>query len=535
MKDKKPNKPDAEPIRSVWMLTREYRGLAGAGGVKDVSRELAEALARAGVEVTVLLPRYGLIRPEEAGFRHYGPEFEVDLDYDKKERREKVKFWRKDEAGVRLLLVDADRYAEKFGVYTYTESEEAADPSHKKGEGHYDYFAMNVLLQKAALDLAMCLRTPPEIFHCQDGHTAILPAKMNEVEGLRHFFHTCGALITVHNAGIGYHQEVADLPFARAITGLPWRVITSSLLNGAFDPFLAGAAYAPINTVSENYARELQETEWDTMTGWLGHALRDRGIHLDGVTNGINSDDFDPTKPKRLGLPASFDPATGNLAGKAACRQRLIGQLRAGRAGKTVAFGSLVDRPSNPLLTVISRLTEQKGIDVLAQALEGLLGEDDGFQVLILGTGTRDIELHLTTLAEKWAHASRMMVVIGYDPALATKIYAAGDFFVIPSRFEPCGLTDFMAQLMGNLPVVRLTGGLVKVQDGFNGFAYTEHTPKALAGAIRRGLQVFRQAPGTIRQMQANAVHHIRANYTWDRVRDKYLRLYRRARDVRVC
>ncbi|WP_181448086.1 glycogen synthase, partial [Dissulfurirhabdus thermomarina] len=518
----------ARPLR-VWFLSREYRGIAGAGGVQDVTCDLAEALARAGVRVTVVLPRYGFVPAADLGFRPLDLGFDIDMNYTHEERRERVAFHALRRRGVEIVLVEADRFAEKHGVYAYTAEEEAADPTHRRGAGHYDYFAMNVLHQKAALALAVARGRAPEVFHCHDGHTATLPALMRELEGFRVFFRRSAALVTLHNAGIGYHQEIQDLPFARANTGLPWRVITGSLLNGAFDPFLAGAAYAPMNTVSENYARELQETELDALTGWLGHALRDRGVRLEGITNGINPDAFDPRRHRRLGLAAPFDPATGDLAGKAACRRRLLADLAAGRTGRAAAIGSLDTAADVPLLTAVTRLSEQKGMDILAEALEDLLVEEPDFGVLILGAGERAVEERLARLAERPEHAGRFLLLLGHDPALALKVYAAGDFFLIPSRYEPCGLTDFMAQLMGNLPVVHLTGGLVKVRDGFNGYGYAPNTPAALKAAVVRALRDHRQRPQVLDRMRRDAVRHIREHFTWERVRGRYLDLYRQA------
>ena len=516
-------------LKSIWIVTREYRGIAGAGGVKDVSRELAESLVRAGYEVSLIMPRYGFVKPEETGFRTLGPQFEVDANYAHEERRERVGFWHRKMKGVDIILVEAGRFSEKLGVYTYTEAEESLDPTRKKGEGHFDYFAMNILLQKAALDFAIFTGARPDVFHCQDGHTSVLPAMMREIEGFRHYFKGSSALITIHNAGLGYHQGVADLIFAAAITGLPRRVIYRSLLNGYFNPFLAGAAYVPINTVSENYARELQETELDALTGWLGHALKDRGVFIEGITNGINPDEFSPNHPEKLGLPAAFDPVRGDLAGKAICKKELIIRLLFGETDKVQIYGSIEYNPSQPLLTAVSRFTEQKGLDILGQALEGLLTLDKEVQAVILGSGSRDIENNLTSLAGHPAYKERLAIIIGYDPGLADLIYAAGDFFIIPSRYEPCGLTDFMAQLMGNLPIVHATGGLVKVRDGFNGFSYKDHTPDALVQAVRRALKTYRDSPDTIKEMQVNAVRNIYENYTWDKARKKYIRLYRKA------
>ncbi len=517
-------------IENIWMLTREYAGLAGAGGLKDVAKELSEALVRAGHRVTVMMPRYGFMDYEALGFKDMGVSFEVDMNYAHEERREQVKLLSREINGVRIILIEADRYREKLGVYTYTEEEEAAEGWKKKGAGHFDYFAMNILLQKTAAEALITFDEKPEIIHCHDGHTACFPALVRELEGFRQYFRATGTVITVHNAGIGYHQDVADLPFAKAITALPWRVINENLLNGSFDPFLAGARYGIINTVSEEYARELQETDLDALTGWLGHALKDRGIKLEGITNGINPDDYDPRHPERLGLPAAFDPLSGDLEGKKICRQRLIEELSGGQSGRARCHGKIKDRPGAPLITAISRLTEQKGIDILAEALKGLLAEDQDFLVVILGTGTREIEDQLISLAENPEYQERMAVLIGYDPKLANKIYAAGDFFVIPSKYEPCGLTDYMASLMGNLPIVRHTGGLVKVLDGVTGFAYKEHSPEALSQTIRRAFRTFRQEPEKIKKMQQQAVKHILENYTWDKVVHRYLELYQRAR-----
>ncbi len=517
-------------IKEIYTLTREYRDLAGAGGLKDVAQELSEALVRKGLKVTVFLPRYGFLKPKELGFKEVGLSFPVDMDYAQEERRETVSLWEGEINGVRIFLIEAERYREKLGIYTYTEEEERQSSWKKKGMGHFDYFAMNLLLQKTALCTAIRLNERPEIMHCHDGHTACTPALAREIMGFRDYFPPTGFVITIHNAGLGYHQDVGDLPFAKANTGLPWWVINDSLLNNAFNPFLCGARYAVINTVSEQYAKELQETDLDAHTGWLGHALKERGIKLEGITNGITPEDFDPRKPEKLGLPAAFDPLKGDFTGKKICREELIARINRGHL-RVKVYGRVKDRAGWPLLTAISRLTEQKGINVLAQALRLLYESGEEFLTVILGTGTPEIEESLIALARDFS--DKMTLLLGYDPKLANLIYAAGDFFVIPSNYEPCGLTDFMAQLMGNLPIVRHTGGLVKVKDGFNGFVYVEQRPEELAGAILRAFEVYRREPEKIRLMIKQAIEHIYANYTWDKVSEKYLALYEKALALR--
>ena len=522
----------AKDIKNIWMLTREYDGLAGAGGVKDVSRQLAESLARKGISVTVVLPCYWFMAPKKLHFKRHSLSFEVDMNYTAEDRREQVLLWNAELEGVNIYLIDAERYREKLGVYAYSAEEEVKDPSHYQGSSHFDYFAMNVLLQKATLDLAILLDEKPDIIHCQDGHTAILPALLKEAGAYRHYFRKTGSIVTIHNAGHGHHQEVADLPFARAICGLQYNVIYNNLLNGKFDPFLVASPFAIINTVSENYARELRETDDDALTGWLGHRLMARGVRLEGITNGFNPADFDTTKPEKLGLPAAFDPLKKDLDGKIACKKDLIEKLTKQRTTGIKRSGSLAYHPEQPLFTMIGRLMGQKGVDILITALEKLLAADKKFQVLILGSGARELELALIRLARKKDNAGRICVLSGYDPALANRIYSGGDFFLVPSRYEPCGLTDYIAQLAGSLPIVHHVGGLVKVEDGVTGFAFTDYSADALAGAMLRGMRVFRETPEKILEMQVTAVKRIHQRHTWDKVVHRYLELYEKAMDM---
>jgi len=550
--------PEQDAIRTIWMLTREYGHLAGAGGVKDVAQQLATALAgRDERSVSVVMPCYGLMDPSSLGFLPLTDplfperelEYEVDLDYAHVERRETVRVWTARIDRVTLYLLEADRFAEKAAVYAYTAEEEAINPDHTAGEGHIDYFAMNLLLQKGALDLMLLLGACPDIIHCHDGHTAVLPAMIRENSGLRHFFRGTGVVVTIHNAGKGYHQEVADLSFAHAITGLPWKVIMRNRLADCFDPLLAAAEYAVMNTVSEQYARELQESEDDLLTGWLGHTLLERGVILKGVTNGIDPAEFDPAEPGKSGIDAPFNPlADGALQGKRVCKEILLQELSGDRTvGGILPIGSLDFRPDLPLFTFIGRLNEQKGVGVLLAALQRLLQSEaaavtpglsgmssspavTAFQLLLLGCGGHDEERDLTRLAEKEENRGRVCILKGFNPALANRIYAAGDFFLIPSRYEPCGLTDFIAQLFGNLPIVHHVGGLVKVLDGETGFSYIPHTPAALSEAMQRAMAMYQEYPARIRKMQRQAVKRIHERHTWQMVMKQYLQLYNEAK-----
>lgn len=524
-------KKKIQAINNVWIITREYDGLAGAGGVKDVCRQLAETLVHR-CNVSVCLPMYGFINPDAIGFKPT-EKFQVDMPYVGVERREEVRVWsfsrKRGAKKLTIYLIDAQRYREKRAVYTYTQEDELDNADHVQGAGHYDYFAMNVLLQKASMDLMLCLDERPDIIHCHDGHAALLPAMAREKEGFRHFFRQTGMVVTIHNAGLGYHQEVADLPFAKIISGLPSKIIGKNLLDGRFDPFLAAAPYAVLNTVSENYARELRETDDDKLTGWLGHALASRGYILQGVTNGITPEDFDPSQPEKLGIAASYSPGTGDFAGKEICRQDVIELINNKDTGNVSVNGSLTIGTKQPLFTFIGRLTAQKGVDKLVDALDILLPMDPDFQVLILGTGSKEIEKRLIDLAANKKNKGRIAILRGYDPVLANKVYAAGDFFLIPSQYEPCGLTDYIAQLFGNLPIVHHIGGLVKVVTGQTGFTYSDHSSAALMGAMQKALLVFRAQPDKIIKMRLDSIKNIHNLYTWDKIVIRYIGLYREA------
>lgn len=530
-----------ETIVSVWMLAREYGRLAGAGGVKDVVVQLSKTLARwNGRKVNVVLPCYGFIDPPANGFQELVDpqqpgrllEINVAMNYVGREREERVRVWHRVQDKVSIYLLEAERFLEKSGVYTYTRQEQQRESWKMQGTGHFDFFAMNVLLQKATLDLMIVLDERPQIIHCHDGHTAITPALMRECPGYRHYFRNSAAVVTIHNGGVGYHQEVSDLEFVQAVTGLPMRVILASCLEHSFDPFIAAGDYASITTVSDNYARELQESDSDYLTGWLGHRLRDRGITIAGITNGIDPADFDPRQPDAVGIAAGYDPADekDDLSGKRICKQALFQEMASPPdLEDEKRFGFLDDDPEQPLFTFIGRLSDQKGVDILIAAVQLLLAADSSVRFVCLGSGGPREEDALARIAGQDRHAGRVCFIRGFDPKLANRIYAAGDFFVIPSRYEPCGLTDYIAQLFGNVPVVHHVGGLVKVIDGETGFAYRDNTPEQCAEAMLRALAAFADRQ-LLRRLQKQAVDRIYRHHTWAEVMKDYLQLYRQSR-----
>lgn len=525
------------------MLTREYGNFAGAGGVREMVCQLARHLSHwTGRTVSVVLPLYGFMEKDELGFLPVSdpllPEkqlqFWVDMNYPSNERKEQVRIWKHMDGRVHLYGLESGRFAQKNDVYVYDQQDEMEESWKVRGSGHFDFFAMNILLQKGAMDLMMHLGEQPDVIHCHDGHTAVLPAMINELAGYRNYFRETGAVVTIHNGGHGYHQEVDDLPFAQAITGLPWEVIRESLLEDNFDPFLAASSYAAMNTVSENYARELQESDDDKLTGWLGHELLRRGVVIDGVTNGIAPEEYDTAKPEQVGIVSGFDIDSDQLEGKSQCKKHLLHLLDGTRGLDVAQNGYLEPQPDLPLFTFIGRLSEQKGVDILLQAIELFFENGHQGQFVVLGSGDAHLEQMLAELAEDGRYHGKCCFLQGFDPKMANSIYAAGDFFCIPSKFEPCGLTDFIAQLFGNLPIVHLVGGLVKVVDGENGFGYGGNSPEELVDTMKRAITVYEQSD-KILTMQKHAKEIIDQQYHWSKTIKKYVELYKKAARLAVA
>ena len=510
-------------LDTVWHVAREYRGVAEAGGVKDMVRGLAEAQARAGMDVTVVVPMYGFARSrllrESRPFASRTIRL-PDLDTWSRMEDERVDIYEGRAGAVRLLLVDSPRFAAKRDVYTWTADDEREDHHKRKGHGHWDAHHLNLLLQRGALEAALADGRAADIVHCHDGHAAFLPAIAREDPRYASPFSESGMVVTIHNAGEGYHQEIWDPKVAVLLTGLDAGVLSLGLLRGAVDPFLLASSYARISTVSEDYAAELLAERDAEVAGGLGRTFRERGVALVGITNGVDGDSWDPRYPERTGLPAGFDPGTGDLEGKRRCRETLVA-----RVGPRDAAAN----PRQPLFAFVGRLTGQKGIDVLQAALRMLARDGECPPFVMLGTGDPVAEGTMHALARDVP--DRFVFVSAWDTSLADLIYAAADFIVLPSVYEPCGLADFHGQTVGAVPLVHAVGGLRKVRDGETGYAYDSQDPRSLAAALRRCVRIHRESPAEIDAVRRRAFREIFELHTWDRAHlEGYLPLYRAGR-----
>ncbi len=567
-----------ETPNDIVHVARECAGVAVAGGVGDVVLQLAVQCVRQGFDTTVVVPHYGsfseesldtigvrlaraMQSPETQLEREAVGDFLVDMAYaDSPTRRERVAVHSivlHANARLRLALICADRFAGKDKPYVYSGREAQAfarlspqaetfcgaeppprDAAAEEGSGHYDYFAMNVLLQKAALELAERLGLKKPAFHCHDAHTALLPMLAKKSEAYASF---AGSrfVVTAHNCGTGYRQRCQDLQYVAAVTALERRDVEECVIEGEFDPLGAAGLYADyLTTVSDGYAWEVQGAWLSTSGGdsevsALSEFLGRNHITIRGITNGI--------APDMKGPEAQWEaleilrPRSESFDWKQECKGRFIHQVsRDGFAarwgiGPENRFGHLQAMPPDGcLFSFVGRWTGQKGVDIVARAAEEILRMHATAGLCVFGEGNEPFLLrNLKALVEQFP--GRVVVLKGFSERLAANIYAAGDFFLVPSRFEPCGLIDMIAQLNGNIPIVNQVGGLAKVADGITGIGYfatnDRENLRGLVNSMRRALSLY-AAPEELTKMQQAANRDVRENYRWETVFSRYAPLY---------
>ncbi len=468
----------------IVFAAAEAAPYAKVGGLADVAGSLPHALAALGCDVTLYLPLHGAIDPARHGVPDDGPLRSVP--YGRGHVRVRYPSVVRDR--VRVVFVANDRRIGRAKVYGY--------PDDAK---RYALFCRAVVEDVAAAEAV------PDAVHAHDWHAALtvpLAARQRLLRGTATVF-------TIHNLAYQGRTSAALLDLA----GLPHRRLPVER-RGEANPMARAIAQADmVSTVSERYAREILTPEFGE---GLEGLLAERRDDLVGIVNGIDTEVFDPASDRHL--PARYDAR--NLAGKAACKAAL--QRESGLA---------VDA-TTPVFGVIGRLVEQKGIDILTAAAPDLLAR--GAQLVVLGTGEPAYEERWRALAER--HRGRLALTLGFDAALAPRIYAGSDFFLMPSRFEPCGLGQLISLRYGTVPVVRAVGGLantVRDHDADpkrgNGFSFAPYAPAALSGAIARALRAFR-SPATITALRERGM---REDHSWAASAKRYVELYRTATKAR--
>lgn len=459
---------------------------AKSGGLADVLGALPVALRQLGHDVRLLLPRYGWIQRD--GLQQYPRPVEVPLGSGRRlgALREDLR------APLPVYFLEHDAYFDRPWPYG------------PPGGAYDDNCARFSFLSAGTLAACRVLGFEPDVIHVHDWHTALTPVLLNTRE--QGPLARAATVLTIHNMGYQGRFPKEELRH----TGLGWEHFTHLGLELFDDLCLlkGGILHATkITTVSPTYAREIQTPEGGF---GLDGVARERAADLHGVINGIDTSIWNPATDPHLA--ARFGP--DDLTGKAACKADLQRSL------------GLPVRPETPLLGLVTRITWQKGTDLLAEALEPLLGLD--CQAVILGAGDPALEQILMQKARR--QPDRLAVVLGYDESLAHRIEAGADLFLMPSRYEPCGLNQLYSQRYGTLPVVRATGGLldtvVESEENGTGFIFQDPTPGALLAAVARAVQMYREEPD---RFLARQIRSMRKTTGWDTAARSYEAIYEEA------
>lgn len=539
---------EAHPSK-LWLVTREYAGLAEAGGLKNVVKSLAEHCEHAGIEVTVFLPYYSFMQPPVQ------PQalFQCRITVLGKEHC--VSFYTFVHRSICFILISADIFSDKQSVYTYTAAEAAhiarsgTAPHPTKGTAYSDTHEMNMIFQKAVVEYAVHSGTIPNIVHCHDGHTALVPAFFYADTRLQRTPTDTRFFVTIHNAGDLYRQEIWTLDYAQRLTELPADVLTASMVAGNVEPFLIAAQYAKLTTVSPWYADELHSAASSPFSENFAESIVEKNIKITGITNGIDYKLYDPANTEVSCLPYPFDPIHNDFTGKYKCRKFFLDVLNSGKSlSKTLnSYGSLNTSEENVYLLYHGRIVHQKGISILLNAIAKLCGNGawqngSRCRFVIMGQGTADLEQACIDAAAQYA--GRVLYLQGYDKKLARLVTAASDFILLPSLFEPCGLEDFISQIYGTIPIAHKIGGLQKIIDGKTGFLFQSADPQqrfnaelitdALCAKVKPLVDDFFQSIAehvldiaAMQEIITQANKTILKDYNWDKVSNRYFQLYK--------
>ncbi len=476
------------PLR-VLILAAEIVPFVKVGGLADVVGALPKSLQMLGHDVRLAMPRYGQVDPDR--FKLITAFDEVDVNMNSFHEKASVRQGSIGD-GIPVYMIDAPRYFDRENIYGYTDDGERF-----------------ILFCRAALEAMRALDWAPDIIHCNDWHTGIVPNWMHTIYRDDLFFADTATVYTIHN--LAY----------QGIFGLRILEVAGVAANGFLYPQIAelanvvdimgrGILFADaITTVSQRYAQEILTP---TFGEKLDHLLRSRRDRLFGILNGIDYEEMNPATDRYIQLRFDANSLDKRAENKQALQER----------------AHLPLQPDAPLLAMISRLTDQKGFDLLAQIAQPLLAQ--GVQFVVLGIGDQHYHQMFQNLAARYP--DQVAVFLTFNTELAQCIYAGSDMFLMPSRFEPCGLSQLIAMRYGSVPIVHSVGGLADTVQEYdprsgqgNGFAFTNYDPWELFAAIVRALELyrFRDIWRTLQQ------RGMAADHSWHASTMKYVEVYRNA------
>lgn len=520
----------------IWLVSMECAGISEAGGVKDVAYALCKGFAGLDNDVTLFIPAFGCTSYKNITDLKEDFIKNVAIDLCCKDEIISYSSGKIAGTGAKVVFINHPSFANKLGVYVYTEAEERANPAHVKATGHDDMLFLDALFSKAVAEYVRHVENSetPDIIHCHDASTSVLPCYVKTLQA-QGFFDKTKCVVTIHNAGPAYHHDFSDVDQARWYTGFDKYFLETCKNGNRVEPYLLGATNASLTTVSTFYAEELVSLENDAMTDGLSLAFYDRGIKIEGITNGIDYDSYCPLDPEISLLPYAMNPREGDFEGKQKNRNYMLKLCEKDFCDEDPytkgikRFGFIEPAENRPVYFVYhGRIVWQKGLPVLLDALDSILKMMPGARFIIGGQGSPEIENQLERIAE--LHAGKVVFFKGYNSGLSRLIAASGDFIILPSLFEPCGLEDFIAQIYGTLPIAHATGGLKKIIDGETGYLYNDNSVESLIDAVLRATAAFYRGEeyhSGIVKWTAEFIHNV---YSWDFViESKYLKFFKKS------
>lgn len=480
---------DSSKKMQIVFASAECAPFVKTGGLGDVAGSLPAALVRAGAEVIVMVPKYATIKDEYKAQMEHFSDFYVSLGW----RNEYCGLEKLEHDGVTYMFIDNERYFARDYPY-----------------GFFDDGERFAFFSKAITESLQHLPAGFEcdILHCNDWQTALAPVFLREFYQGLPLYDRVKTVFSIHN--VAFQGQFSDTVM-EDILGVAHIPAAASQLRCdacSINYMLGALRYADaITTVSPTYASEIQTPEFGE---GLDGVLRERSYALQGILNGIDVAGFDPATDKRIAANYTVE----DRSGKAVCKAKLQEEL------------GLEVRDDRPLMVMVTRLTRQKGMDLVMYALDRILA--GGVQVAVLGTGDRDYEDGLRYFQGKYP--GTMAARIEFDPALSQRMYAAADMFLMPSKFEPCGLSQIIAMRYGTLPIVRETGGLKDTVIPYNeftgegtGFSFSNFNGDEMGDAVFRAARLFWDNRDAWNQLITQAMSQ---DFSWTRSADKYLDLY---------
>lgn len=480
---------DSSKKMQIVFASAECAPFVKTGGLGDVAGSLPAALVRAGAEVIVMVPKYATIKDEYKAQMEHFSDFYVSLGW----RNEYCGLEKLEHDGVTYMFIDNERYFARDYPY-----------------GFFDDGERFAFFSKAITESLQHLPAGFEcdILHCNDWQTALAPVFLREFYQGLPLYDRVKTVFSIHN--VAFQGQFSDTVM-EDILGVAHIPAAASQLRCdacSINYMLGALRYADaITTVSPTYANEIQTPEFGE---GLDGVLRERSYALQGILNGIDVAGFDPATDKRIAANYTVE----DRSGKAVCKAKLQEEL------------GLEVRDDRPLMVMVTRLTRQKGMDLVMYALDRILS--GGVQVAVLGTGDRDYEDGLRYFQDKYP--STMAARIEFDPALSQRMYAAADMFLMPSKFEPCGLSQIIAMRYGTLPIVRETGGLKDTVIPYNeftgegtGFSFSNFNGDEMGDAVFRAARLFWDNRDAWNHLVTQAMSQ---DFSWTRSADKYLDLY---------